>query len=229
MPPREVTQSASSSASPLPAASEVRPHAGGGLGVHGGDQLRRRMGRQHPVGVDRLPPLVLDGDHLGPAPRGDVDHPLAEQAVDRDDDDVARSDRVDECRLHAGRPGRRQRQGASVGRAEQLPEPVGRLVQNPQEDRVEVTQQRLAEGDRRLRVGVGRAGSEQGAGTQRHARDATGAAPWRPPGGPTGDAAAAPGRRSNPAPRRARSTRPPPRGPHRSSTSQPGAGTRSTP
>ena len=79
-------------------------------------------------------------------------------------------DGVDERRLHARRAGRRQRQGAPVRRPEDLPEPVGRLVQDAEEHRVEVTEQRLPEGDRRLRVGVGGAGSEQGAGTQRHAR-----------------------------------------------------------
>jgi hypothetical protein len=178
MPPREVTQSASSSASPLPAASEVRPHAGGGLGVHGGDQLRRRVRGEHPLGVDRLPPFVVDPHDLGPAPRGDVDHALPEQPVDRDDDHVACAHGVDERGLHAGRAGRRQRQRAPVRRPEDLPQPVGGLVQDLQELRVEVPEQRLPEGDRGLRVGVGGSGSEQGAGTQRHApgryRDATG-------------------------------------------------------
>ena len=150
--------------------------------MHGGDQLRRRVGGQHAVGVDRLPPLVLDGDDLGPAPRGDVDHPLPEQPVDRDDDDVARAHRVDERRLHARRAGGRQRQGAPVRRPEDLPEPVGGLVEDPEEHRVEVT--RAAARPRATVAsgyGLDGSGSEQGAGAQRHARDATGARPLRLP------------------------------------------------
>ena len=92
MPPSEVTQSASSSASPLPAPSgamsdrtPVEVSAWTAAISFG-----RRVGGEHALDVDRLPPLVLDGDDLGAAAGGDVDHPLAEQAVDRDDDDVAR-------------------------------------------------------------------------------------------------------------------------------------------
>jgi hypothetical protein len=186
MPPREVT---------------VRPHAGGGLGVHGGDQLRRRMRSEHPVGVDRLPPLVVHPHDLGPAPRGDVDHALPEQPVDRDDDHVAGAHGVDERGLHAGRAGRRQRERAPVRRPEDLPQPVGGLVQDLQELGVEVPEQRLPEGDRGLRVGVRRAGSEQGAGTQRHARDATGAA-RRPSSAPAPGAPAPHSRHTGPGPRR---------------------------
>ena len=92
MPPSDVTQSASSSASPLPSASCARSelHAGRGLGVDDGDQLGRGVGGEHARGVDRLAPLVLDGDHLGAAPAATSTMRCAEHAVDRDDHDVAR-------------------------------------------------------------------------------------------------------------------------------------------
>ena len=175
MPPSEVTQSASSSASPLPAASGSRSDStpvevsAWTAAISFGDGCAAST-RSASTGC---PHSCSTAHDLGPAPRGDVDHPLPEQAVDRDDDDVARAHGVDERRLHAGRAGGRQRQGAPVRRPEHLPQPVGGLVQDLQEHRVEVPEQRLAERDRRLRVGVGRSGSEQGAGTQRHVGHAT--------------------------------------------------------
>ena len=91
----------------------------------------RRVGGQHALGVDRLPPLVLD--RARPRRRSGAATSTircAEQAVDADDDDVARSDGVDERRLHAGRAGGRQRQGEPVRRAEHLAQPVGGLVED---------------------------------------------------------------------------------------------------
>ena len=81
-----------------------------------------------PLDVDRLAPLVVDAHDLGAVPAGDVDHALAEEAVDGDDDDVAGRDGVDEGGLHAGRPGGRERQGAPVVGAPDVAEQVARLV-----------------------------------------------------------------------------------------------------
>ena len=119
------------------------------------------MGVEDPLDVDRLAPLVLDRDDLGAAAGGDVAHPLAEEAVDRDDHDVAGVDGVDEGRLHAGGAGGAERQGARVGRAPGRAEQVAGLVHDPEELRVEVAEQRLGQGAGRLRVGVGRSGSEE--------------------------------------------------------------------
>ena len=174
MPPSEVTQSASSSASPLPAASgaQVGQHAGGGLGMHGGDQLRRRVRGEHPLGVDRLPPLVLDGARprrrtaRRRRPSAAPNRPLTATTTTSPGPTV-----LTNAASMPGRAGRRQRQGAPVRRPEELAQPVGGLVEDPEEHRVEVPEQRAPEGDGRLRVGVGRAGSEQGAGVQRHARN----------------------------------------------------------
>ena len=89
-----------------------------------------------------LAPLVLDRDDLGTAAGRDVAHPLAEETVDRDHDDVAVVDGVDERRLHAGRAGGRDRQGAGVRRAPHLAQHLARLVHDLQERRVEVPEQR---------------------------------------------------------------------------------------
>ena len=86
------------------------------------DDLGRRVGRHDPVDGDRLTPLVVDAHDLGAVPSGDVDHALAEEAVDRDDDDVTGLDGVDEGSLHAGRPGGRQRQRALVAGAPDVAE-----------------------------------------------------------------------------------------------------------
>jgi hypothetical protein len=74
--------------------------------MHGGDDRRARVGREHAVDVDGLPPLVLDGDDLGAAARRHVAHPLAEQPVHGDHDHVTVVDGVDERRLHPGRADR---------------------------------------------------------------------------------------------------------------------------
>ena len=140
---------------------DVGADAGRGLGVDGGDDRRRRVGGEHAVDVDRLPPLVLDRDDLGAAPCRDVGHPLAEEAVDRDHDDVAGVDGVDERRLHAGRPGRAERQRAGVGGAPDRAEHVARLVHDPEELRVEVAEQRVCQGAGGLGVGVGGTGTEE--------------------------------------------------------------------
>ena len=83
--------------------------------------------------------------------------------------------RVDERRLHARRAGGRQRQGAPVRVPKTWRSRSDVSSRIREEHRVEVTQQRLPEGDGGLGVRVGRSGSEQGAGVQRHGRDATGA------------------------------------------------------
>ena len=68
---------------------DVVAHAGRGLGVHDGDDLRVRVRGEQRLGIDRLAPLGLDPHDLGAAARGDVAHALAEHAVHADDDDVA--------------------------------------------------------------------------------------------------------------------------------------------
>ena len=74
-------------------------------------------------------------------------HALTEDAVDPDDDRVAGSDEVDEGGLHAGRAGATEGQRQLVVGGEHDPEPLDRLVQDPEENRVEVaengTHQRL--------------------------------------------------------------------------------------
>ena len=129
--------------------------------MDGRDDRRRLVGSQHPLDVDRLAPLVLDRDHLGPAAGGHVAHPLAEEPVDRDDHDVTGVDGVDERGLHARRPRGGDGQGAGVGRAPHLAQHVAGLVHHFDEGRIEVTEQREPERGGGLGVGVGRAGAEE--------------------------------------------------------------------
>src|SRR6478609_9529945 len=94
MPPMLVTASTRSRASPLSAP-------------------RAAMSERTPVEVSAWTAAMIFGDGWAVATR-DVDHALAEEAVDRDDDDVAGGDGVDEGCLHPGRPGGRKGQGAAV-------------------------------------------------------------------------------------------------------------------
>jgi hypothetical protein len=64
-----------------------------------------RMGAEDLIDVKSPSPFGVDAHHFGPAAGGHVEHALAEQPVDADDNDAARSDGVDERRLHARRPG----------------------------------------------------------------------------------------------------------------------------
>ena len=75
---------------------------------------------EQPVRVDRLAPLGVDADDLGTVAARDLAHPLAEDAVDADDDRVAGPDEVDEGRLHAGGAGSAHGKGERVRRPEDL-------------------------------------------------------------------------------------------------------------
>ncbi len=141
----------------------VVAYAGRGLGVHHRHQRRRGMGGEHGVDVHRGAPREAHRHDLRAAPRRDVDHPLAELTVGRDHDDVAGMDGVDERRLHPRAAGAGEREGERVRRTEDGAQPVARLVQDAQKERVEMPQQRRAERRRRLRIGVGRARAQQGA------------------------------------------------------------------
>ncbi len=96
--------------------------------------------------VDGLAPLGVDPDDLGPVAVRHLAHAFAEHAVDADDDGVARTDEVDEGRLHAGRSGPAQREGQPVGRPEDLAQPVVRAVEDRQELRIEVAEHGAGQG-----------------------------------------------------------------------------------
>ena len=108
-------------------------HAGGGLGVHDGEEpcvrvlaLRRRASR---CGSSARPHARLDADDLGAAAPGHLAHALAEHAVHADDRGVARLEQVDEAGFHARRARPADRQRERVRRAEHGAQALHRLVE----------------------------------------------------------------------------------------------------
>src|SRR5699024_10461054 len=94
--------------------ADVALHSGGGFRVYRGHDRRIRMRRENPLNVDRLAPLVLNGDDLAAVATRDIGHPLSEQSVDRDDHDITRMYEVRERGFHPDRSGAGQREGAAV-------------------------------------------------------------------------------------------------------------------
>ena len=144
------------------------------------------MRRQQALGVDRLTPLGVDPDDLGPVAGRDLAHPLAEDAVDADDDRVARPDEVDEGRLHARRSGPAQREGQRIGRPEDLTQPVVRAVEDGQELRIEMAEHGTGQRHGDFRVRIRRSRPHEEAVGYPHRRIVTGprspAPTRRPPG-----------------------------------------------
>ena len=166
MPPREVTQSTSSSASPFasPSGDDVVADTGRRLGVHHGDDARRRVRGEQPFGVDGLAPRGVDPDDLGAAARrrrrtcAAPNTPLTPMTTAS-----PRLDDVDEARLHAGRAGGRHRERQRVVGAEGGAEPLVGLVEQGEELGVEVAEQRAGERRDDLWVGVAGPGPHQDA------------------------------------------------------------------
>ncbi len=102
------------------------------------------MGVEQRFDVEGLPPRRVDPDHRRPEPTCNVAHPLAEQPVHSDDDDVAGVDDVHERSLHPGRTGTAHRQCQPVGGDEHRSQPVVHLVEDLQELGVEMSEKRLA-------------------------------------------------------------------------------------
>jgi hypothetical protein len=136
--------------------------------VDHGDDLRRRVGVEEALRVDRLAPRCLDADDLRAAAGRDVAHALPEHAVHADHDDVAVAHHVHERRFHARRAGATDRQRERVRGLEDLAQPVARLVEHGEELGVEVAQQRSRERRRDLGVRVRRTRPHQHAVAQRH-------------------------------------------------------------
>ncbi len=113
-------------------------------------------------------------DNVGAMTRRHFAHPLAEHAVDADDDRVARPDEVDEGGLHAGRAGPAHRQRQCVGGGEDLTQPVVRLVEEGQELRIEVAEHGAGQRHRDFRVRVGRPRAHEEAVGYPHRRIVTG-------------------------------------------------------
>jgi len=133
----------------------VAARAGGGLGVDEGQHLGRGPLQRllDPARIDRLAPLVLDGDHLGAGAAGHVGHPAAEHPVDGDHGPVAGLEEVHDRRLHPGGARRGQRDAGVIGGAHQ-----------PLQGGLDVLHQRLELG---VEVADGRAG-ESGEHAGRH-------------------------------------------------------------
>ena len=108
---------------------DIVPHARGGLRVYHGYHLRRRVGVEQRLWVYCTTPLDIHPDHLGTATGCHIAHPAAEHAVHADHDRVARTDGVDDRRLHAGGAGCRDGEGQLVLGPEDRAEPFVRLVQ----------------------------------------------------------------------------------------------------
>ena len=122
---------------------DVAAHSRGSLGVHHSDHLRVRMRGGKCLGIDRASPLSLDSHDLGPAARGDIGHPLAEDTVHADDNDVAGVHDIDERCLHARGSSAADRKRQRVGRTEHRSQPVARLVEDGEELRIEVAEHRV--------------------------------------------------------------------------------------
>ena len=85
----------------------------------------------------------MDG---GAATLHHVLHPGAEEAIDADDDFVARLDEVGSEALHAGHAGAAEGEGERVLRAEDLAQQLAGLVQDSEVLRVEVAEGRRHKG-----------------------------------------------------------------------------------
>jgi hypothetical protein len=118
-----------------------------------------------PVGLDRvdeafgrndLSHRCLDPDRLAAGALHDRRHPLAEDALDRDDRAVARLEQVDQAGLHARAAGAGERERQRVRGAKQAPEHLLDLVEQRQERGIQVPDDRLAQGrDDRVRCVAG--------------------------------------------------------------------------
>ena len=140
---------------------DVVSHSCRRLGVDDRNHRRGRVRREQPVGVDRLAPLGVDADDLSTVTARHFAHPLAEDAVDADDDRVAGTDEVDEGRLHACGAGSAHGKGQGVRSPEDLAQAVIRVVEKRQELRIEVSEHRSGQCHRDFRVRVRRPGSHE--------------------------------------------------------------------
>ena len=165
--------STSSSASPLPAPSgamslrtpvEVSACTTAmiaGAGWAASEPRRGSIGSPH-GGVDP--------DDVGAEAVRHLAHPLAEDAVDPDDDGVAGPHEVDERGLHAGRAGPAHGQGQRVRGGEDLAQAVVRVVEQGEELRVEVAEHGPGQRHGDLRVRIRRPGPHEQAVGYRHRR-----------------------------------------------------------
>ena len=87
------------------------------------------MGGKDGVGIERLAPWCLDGNHDRSQSPRHFTHPGPEQAIHADDDHVARTHQVHERRFHPTRAGRAQGEGQVVLRPKDEPETLTSLVQ----------------------------------------------------------------------------------------------------
>ena len=101
--------------------------------------------RREALGLDRPPPLRLDALDRGALARQRVCHPLAEQAVDAAHDAVARSDEVDDHRLHPGAAGARHGQRGAVIGDHDPAQPAHHVLHQRAEGGVEMTDRGLRE------------------------------------------------------------------------------------
>ncbi len=149
---------------------DVVAHTGRGLGMNERDHRRRPVGSEQGVGVERLAPGRIHPHHLGAQALGYVAHALPEQAVDADDYDITRSGHVDERRLHACRSRPAHGQGQGVVGLEDSTEPITGLVEDGQELRVQVAEERAREGRHDLGIEIGGSGPHQDAVAEHHPR-----------------------------------------------------------
>ena len=100
-------------------------------------------------------PGDFDGMDRGAAAFHHLFHPCAEEAVDADEDFVARLDQIGGQALHARHAGAAEREGERVLGAEHLPQQFAGLVQDGEILRVEVAEGRRGEGAQRPVAGPG--------------------------------------------------------------------------
>ena len=70
--------------------------------MHHGNDLGVGVGVEQVLGIKCPAPFGIHPDNRGAAARGNIAHPLAEHAVDADDDGVAGAQHVHDGGFHAG-------------------------------------------------------------------------------------------------------------------------------
>ena len=119
------------------------------------------QGRFELCGFEDLAPGAIDAMQGATDPADDVAHAVPEDSVDGHQNLVARLDKVDEGRLHAGATGARNGNSQLILGAEDLTQALLRLCHQFEELRIQVTHERATE--RLVDSGVhhGRAWAEQ--------------------------------------------------------------------
>ena len=134
--------------------------------MHEGNDLGTGIlnGLGHGSFIERGAPWRVDPGDLGAGAAGDVRHAPAEDTIDADDDGVARFQEVDQAGLHPGAPGSGKGEGKGVLGSEEFAQRVLDAVEDREEIRVEVPQERLSHGLADASVDIGRPRTQETTG-----------------------------------------------------------------